>query len=159
MAFSRGSVNPDAAGGSNAHARAAFRKIQQDIEELKKRSGAEAVDFDKQTPIGGTPGQGKIEVRPLSGRFTVIVTNPQYVVGVAGSQKTRNPLRAQVLHRISFSLNALFDGTGDVRTYGPSTQTHWSIDDVGVSLRYVRLESSLDGENWNKPVISGPFQS
>lgn len=159
MAFSRGSVNPDAAGGSNPHLRAALRKFHEDIEELKKRSGAQAVDFDKQTPVGDTPGLAAIAVSTVSGRFTVLVTNPQYVVGTTGSQKARNPLRAQVLHRIAFSTNQQFDGSGDVRVYPPSTQTHFLIDDIGVSLRWVRIESSFDGENWNKGTVSGPFQS
>lgn len=159
MAFSRGSINPGAAAGNNAHLRAAIQKFNQDIEELKKHVGAVAVDFDKRTPVATPPGLAKFAVNPLPGWFHVTITNPQYVVGSTGSQMARNPLRTPVLHRISFSTNAQFDGSGDVRTYGPSTQTHFPVGDIGTSLRWVRLESSFDGENWNKATVSGPYQS
>lgn len=159
MAFSRGGVNHSAAAGGNAHLLAALKKITQDLDELKTRTGAQAVDFDKHTPVGKLPGLAGVDVRPLNGRFTVVVTNPEYIASTTGSPRARNPFRAPVLHRLAFSTNAQFDGQGDIRSYGPSTQTHWSIDDIGVSLRWVRLESSFDGENWNKRTVSGPFQS
>lgn len=157
MAFSRGTVNHQAAAGGNPHLLAALKKMTTDIAELQKRSGATAVDFDRRTPVGKLPGLAGISVRPQSGGFTVSIVNPQYVAGSPGATEQRNPLRAPVLHRLTFSLNPAFDGIADLRSYGPSAQTHWTIADLPASNRWVRLESSFDGENWNSPTVVGPY--
>jgi hypothetical protein len=162
--FSRGQVNERAAarsvdtGDINQHLLQALKKITGDIEELKKRAGTQAIDFDQKTPISSPPESGAIEVRPSGRSFKVIITNPEHVQASA-AQNVRNPLRAIVRHRLAFSLNSRFDAQGDVRYYGPSSQTDWVIDDIPPSSRWVRLESSYDETNWNRPTVVGPFKT
>lgn len=147
-------------GEVNKHLSSALEKIQKDIADLKQRTGAQAVDFDKRAPVASIPDLAAIAVKPINGIFTVVVTNPEFVQqSNARKAVVRNPRRAPVLHRIAFSLTPAFDASGDVQYYGPSTQTHWTIADIASSLRYVRLESSFDGENWNQAAITGPFQN
>jgi hypothetical protein len=166
MAFTRGTPNLREAarvvptGKVNNHLLSALGSITKDINDLKARAGTQAIDFDKRSPVAQPPGLASIAVKPVPGIFTVVVTNPENVVPSGPLKATpRNPVRAPVLHRITFSLTPNFDGTSDVRVYGPSTQTHWTIADIPSSSRYVRLESSFDGENWNKASLSGPFQN
>lgn len=165
MAFSRGVPNlreaarSPAPGMVNAHLLNLLTSVTKDVGALKVRTGAQAVDFDKRAPVSNTPGLAGIAVRPVNGIYTVVITNPEDVVSSNPLKNNlRNPARTTVLHRLAFSLTSGFGGDGNVQYYGPSTQTHWTIADLPATVpRYVRLESSFDGVNFNKAAVIGPF--
>lgn len=137
-----------------------LKKMQQRVDNLETKVGGGSVDFNKRAPVAPIAPRAKFFVQPVSGTFTVAITNPQDVTSRGTAKNNvQNPARTPILHRIAFSLTPEFDADGDVRYYGPSTQTHFPVVDIGVSNRYVRLQSSFDGENWNQASTQGPFQS
>lgn len=109
-------------------------------------------------PPDTTPPVCTFTVGGQDGSFTIDITNPQDInsatISLAQQKLARNEdinsFSTPVTHQLQSSLNRAYDSTGDVRSYGPDTKTHWVITDLPDQTRYWRLRSSYDaGVTWN----------
>lgn len=128
-----------------------MKAIHGRITELERKLGAQGSDSDRQSPVAPVPPRAKFTVTFASGFFTIQITNPE------NTKHGNNPIHTPIKHLLKSSLTASFDGQGSVLAFGPSTQTHWSIQ--GSGARWWQLTSSFDGATFNSPTLHGAVGS
>jgi hypothetical protein len=143
----------DAAGGNEA-----LREI------LLAMANTNNLQTDATNTASGknVPQQAKATVSYLQGSYVVQIENPGAVAPTSALQAAQAKAGATVsstiapvtaiYHQIRAATSPRFSISDSVQVFGSdtgSTQTYWTISNLGSGRFYFQIRSSYDGKNWN----------
>lgn len=117
----------------------------------------------KVNPAAPVPVQAVGSVSQLSGSYIVELVNPGGTSPIsqlqarqaAGNATILTPLQpvTPIYHQIRASTSPAFNVNSNTKAFGGntgSTQTRWTLTELGGGTWYFQFRSSFDGVNWNK---------
>jgi hypothetical protein len=134
---------------------AVIREMRQRLDDLETVTGSGSSRSSSR--IAPTPPRAQLSVvadpTVAPGVFNVMITNPEDVP----SNPPKNTAKTPIFHILQSSPNPNF--SGNVTSFPPSTQNHYSVTQFGPGARHFQVISSYDKKNYNQPVPIGPFTS
>ena len=115
------------------------------------------------TTAKNVPAQASGQVSYLAGNYIVEITNPGASSPLSSLQAAQQAQNASlstdvqavtpIFHQIRAATSPTFTIAANVKTFGGdtgSTQTYWTISNLGSGNFYFQFRSSYDGVNWNQ---------
>lgn len=143
-----------AVNGDKHQLRLLLEQLSNNISSLQQTAGQIGANTDSASPINPVPARAQLLVaKSTAGWLSAAITNPQFLRSTTPGQVRGNLARSTIVHRLSYSTDPSFKS--GVTSLPPSAQTHYQIPTGGMP-HYFRIESSVDGENYNQIQQSGP---
>ena len=128
----------------------AFRSLGARLSQVETRVGGGTISLKSSSPVSSPPPAATVAASTKPGVFIVQITNPEF----AGKG---NQPHTPIQHRLRFSSTAYF-AVPDTLPIGQ--QTYYEVSKYGTGQRkWVSLDSSFDGINFNQSQVLGPFVS
>jgi hypothetical protein len=128
----------------------AFRSLGARLSQVETRVGGGTISLKSSSPVSSPPPAATVAASTKPGVFIVQITNPEF----AGKG---NQPHTPIQHRLRFSSTADF-AVPDTLPIGQ--QTYYEVSKYGAGQRkWVSLDSSFDGINFNQSQVLGPFVS
>jgi hypothetical protein len=143
-----------APGVKNGELESWSRHVNQRLGFLETKTGAIAINLEKQAPLSPAPPKGQFSVKAAnnSGIFKVAITLPEFVSpSVSG-----NSTRAVLYHEVHYS--PVQDFSRNLTELPRGHQVYWPVIEAPGSRLFFRYRSSVDGINWNNWTLSGGVQ-
>jgi len=136
-------------GNSNELLRA-LRSLGNRMSQVETRVGGGTISLKASSPVSSPPPAATVAASTKPGVFIVQITNPEF----AGKG---NQPHTPIQHRLRFSSTSDF-AVPDTLPIGQ--QTYYEVSKYGAGQRkWVSLDSSFDGINFNQSQVLGPFTS
>jgi hypothetical protein len=132
-----------------------FENLQGSVSALNQTVGIVGADTQSQTPQNPIPKPAQMRItNSINNLHSVSITNPQFLRTTTPAKVRGNLARSQMVHVLSYSTDPTF--RNNVTTLPPGTQTHYQIPSAKGGT-YFRVQSSVDGQNYNKVQQTGPY--
>lgn len=143
-----------APGTKNGELESFARHISERIKFLENKTGALAVNLERQAPLSPAPARGLLSVTAASnsGIFKVGITLPEFVSPSVSGNQSRTPL----YHEVHYS--PVQDFSRNLTKLPKGHQVYWPVVEAAGSRLFFRYRSSSDGINWNDWTLSSAVQ-
>ena len=128
----------------------AFRSLGARLSQVEPRVGGGTLSLKASSPVSSPPPAATVAASTQPGVFILQITNPEF------TGKGNQP-HTPIQHRLRFSSTADF-AVPDTLPIGQ--QTYYEVSKYGAGQRkWVSLDSSFDGINFNQSQVVGPLTS
>ena len=139
-----------AARGNQNELLRALKGVGTRLTAIETRVGGGSINLKTNSPVSTPPPPAQFGVTAGSGVFRVQITNPQF------TGKGNLP-HTPIQHRITFSSTSDFRSSD---TYPIGNQTYYEISKYPTgSRKWLKIDSSYDGHQFNQAQILGPYQA